>query len=88
MTPAALFPDPPTAVVCAGCGSPRELDASRCSPGVLAYKTCAACHCVGVVRAGDRYRSPQLKRPTRDAYERSRYRGGQLAPTPRKEQTP
>ena len=65
------------AVVCRGCGAPREVEAVV-RPGETKYKRCAVCGGIGIRVEGDLYQPVQGKKPVREPYHQSRYRGGKL----------
>lgn len=64
-------------IVCLKCGGPREIE-KQPEPGVTIYRRCGACGEIGIRRVNDSYRHFNVKKPVREPYERSRYRGGKL----------
>lgn len=73
-------------IVCDGCGDARELDPTRSSPGVNAYKPCAKCGPgIGIHRDSDPdpesyAHATRRKKASTAPYEASPYRGGKLSP--------
>jgi len=66
-------------ILCIGCGAPRQADTAHATPGVTPYLPCAICGAIGIRREGDPDTAgSRRKKPARDLYERSRYRGGKL----------
>jgi DNA-directed RNA polymerase subunit RPC12/RpoP len=72
-----LFGDKPRVYRCVGCGGPVEIE-RLIAPGVTQYRCVARCGAVGIERVDDDYQKPQIKKPYREPYHQSRYRGGKL----------